>query len=113
MRVLLPSSTLPQVMNRSRSLSSCCLRYARMSCWMSGDAWLMLPTSPCRARTSHGTRTRASEVPLPLLHLHAAGLVVVDDATLAFAGAREEHLLDQLGKRVGVRAYRAGEGIAA
>jgi len=37
MRVLLPSSTLPQVMKRSSSFRSCCERYSSMFVAMRDD----------------------------------------------------------------------------
>src|SRR5688500_8851429 len=46
---------------------------------------------------SHGQLLQeagASEVALLLLLFHARGGVVVDDATLAFGGFRQEHFLD-------------------
>jgi hypothetical protein len=39
MSVLLPSSTLPQVMNRSSSLRSCCARYSSMFVAIRADWW--------------------------------------------------------------------------
>ena len=67
----LPSSTLPQVMKRSRSL--CFLGWpgsASMSLGDAGRDWC-----------------RPSEIALLLLLLHGAGLVVVDHPALALRGA--------------------------
>ena len=46
-------------------------------------------------------RSRASEVPLPLLHLHRAFGVVVDDPGGALRDADGHHLLDDLRHRLG------------
>src|ERR1019366_7427660 len=55
----------------------------------------------------------ASEVALLLLLLHRAALIVVDQATLALGGPREEHLADDLRQRVGIALDRAAERVAA
>src|SRR4029079_2393006 len=54
-----------------------------------------------------------SEIALPLLHLHRARLVMVDEPALALGGAREEHLGDDLAERRRVGFDRRGERIAA
>src|SRR5262245_11511258 len=84
MRVLLPSSTLPHVRKRSRSL-------VRESLPLAGR----------------------SEVALPLLLLHGGRRVVVDHAALALAARGQEHLLDDLGQGGGRALDGAGERIAA
>jgi hypothetical protein len=87
--VLLPSSTLPQVMKRSRLLCSCCLRYALDVDRRSGR-WERVP----------------SEVPLLLLLLHRAAC----RGRSRGPGARsrgQQHLLDDLRQRVGVGLDRA------
>ena len=53
------------------------------------------------------------EVTFPLLLLHAAGFVVVDDAALAFGLLGEEHFLDDFGEGGGGRLHGAGQGVAA
>ena len=84
----LPSSTLPAVVKRSslglrRGSSS--QSDGRVSAW-----W------------------PASEVALALLHFHGAFLIVIDHAVLALRAAELNHLFDDLGQRVGLRADGAG-----
>src|SRR5437764_14105509 len=90
MRVLLPSSTLPQVMKRSRLLRSCCRRYCVMSVAIRSETWAM----------AWGARSRwkacgdgVSEVAFLLLLLHRGGCVVVDHAALALRCARQLDIL--------------------
>ena len=56
---------------------------------------------------------RHLEIALPLLDFHGAFLVVVDDAVFALGAAELDHLLDDLGDRVGLGADGAGAGSAA
>src|SRR6478736_5336066 len=53
------------------------------------------------------------EISLALLLFHAAGFVVVDHSALAFAVARDEHFLDDLGEGRRGAFDGAGQGVAA
>src|SRR5690606_17653007 len=114
MRVLLPSSTLPQVMNRSRLLYWWERRYASMSVAIRSDACAMVRAFVRRVvDVCSGRSERGSEVALLLFLLHGPGTVVVDDATLTLGGGGQEHLLHDLEQRRSVALDRPRQRVAA
>src|SRR5690242_10821306 len=92
--VLLPSSTLPAVVRRSRPLDFSPAR----NCSTSKDC-------------GEGCSTAAdisSEVPFSFLQFHGSFAVMVDHPVLALRIFHCDQLGDDLGQRVGLRADRAG-----
>src|SRR5215211_1342226 len=99
MSVLLPSSTLPQVMKpgesgarRPRDIAAGCARPAARTRWC---------------------REGASEIPLLLLPLHRGRRIVIDQPALALGRRRDEYLLDNGFEGLGLALDRAGERVAA
>src|SRR4051812_42531882 len=99
MSVLLPSSTLPHVMNRSRLLYWWERRYSSMSTAMRSEACAI-------------SRSRSSEIPCLLLLLHRPGAVEVDDPPLALRRGGEQHLLDDVQQRRRLALDRARQRVA-
>src|SRR5688572_11009747 len=52
-----------------------------------------------------------SKVALPLLRLHRAFFVVIDEPALSLAALGQEHFPDDLGERGGRALHRAGEWV--
>src|SRR6187399_1467343 len=101
--VLLPSSTLPQVMKRSRSISRCCAR--NCSSVRGGSAGLL---------AAGFTREAAiSEIPFALAIFHRSGGLGVDGAALTLRGRGAQHLFDDLGDVRGLGHLRARQRITA
>src|SRR5277367_5506845 len=94
MSVDLPSSTLPAVEKRSRSLACSSARNS----------------STAKARSA---RAAILEITLALLDFHGAFLVVIDHAILALAAAEANQLFDDFWQRVGVGTDCAGAGAAS
>src|SRR5277367_191411 len=94
MSVDLPSSTLPAVEKRSRSLACSSARNS----------------STAKARSA---RAAILEIALALFDFHGAFLVVIDDAVLTLASPEADQLFDDLGQRIGVGADGAGTRAAS
>src|SRR5258708_22520883 len=99
MSVLLPSSTLPAVVRRSRSLEYSAARNSSMLKW------------PFRSGSTMAADIL--EVALALFDFHGAFAVVIDDAILALGVADSHQLGDDFRHRVGCRAYRAAALLAS
>src|SRR3954470_21374729 len=101
--VLLPSSTEPQVMKRSKSMSRCCAR----------NCSRVRGVSFADAFTELVSEAAISEIPFTLAVLHGRGGIRVDGAALPLGGGGAQHLFDDGRHGGGGGHLRAGQRIAA
>src|SRR5436190_23231287 len=106
--VLLPSSTLPQVMKRSRSISRCCAR--NCSSVRGGSAGLLAAGFTA---LFDGTRAAISEISFALAVFHGRRGLGVDGAALPLRGRGAKHLFNDLGDVRGLGHLRARQRITA
>src|SRR6476659_1817309 len=106
--VLLPSSTEPQVMKRSRSISRCWARN-----WSSVRCASGFDTDFGAAATGLVSIAAILEVTFALAVLHRRGGIRFDGAALPLGSGGAQHLFDDLGHVGSLRYLRPGEWIAA